>query len=228
MPTDQQLVPGVLRTPRAAAIAGIAFAVSFGAIVVLLRVATPANPDDAGTWLKSSSHRGAVHAALNLVPFCGIFFLWFIGVVRSRVGDAEDKFFATLFLGSGLLFVAMLFVLAAMAGGIYSAAGRNHGSVPLSVWQFARPTTAGLATNYALRMAAVFTISTSIIFLRLGYFNRWLARLGFLVGLFLLLVASSIPWIELLFPAWVLAVSIHLLLMTFGDTRPESEAEPIT
>ena len=46
---------------------------------------------------------------LYLVPFAGIAFLWFIGVVRDRIGEREDKFFATVFFGSGLLFVAMLF-----------------------------------------------------------------------------------------------------------------------
>ena len=59
--------------------------------------------------------------ALNLVPFAGIAFLWFIGVLRDRLGEREDRFFATVFLGSGLLFLAMLFISAAVAGGIIIA-----------------------------------------------------------------------------------------------------------
>jgi len=43
------------------------------------------------------------------LPFAGIAFLWFIGVLRDRLGELEDRFFATVFLGSGLLFLAMLF-----------------------------------------------------------------------------------------------------------------------
>ncbi len=54
--------------------------------------------------------------SLNLVPFAGIAFLWFIGVLRDRIGEREDRFFATVFLGSGLLFVAMMFVAVAVAG----------------------------------------------------------------------------------------------------------------
>ena len=60
----------------------------------------------------------AVAIALNLVPFAGIAFLWFIGVLRDRIGEHEDRFFATVFLGSGLLFVAMIFVAAAITGAV--------------------------------------------------------------------------------------------------------------
>ena len=56
--------------------------------------------------------------ALNLIPFAGIAFLWFVGVLRDRIGEREDRFFATVLLGSGLLFVAMLFIGAAVAGGL--------------------------------------------------------------------------------------------------------------
>jgi hypothetical protein len=54
--------------------------------------------------------------------------LWFIGVLRDRLGELEDRFFATVFLGSGLLFLAMLFTSAAVAGGIIIAyAARPEG-----------------------------------------------------------------------------------------------------
>ena len=65
--------------------------------------------------------------ALNLIPFAGIAFLWFIGVLRDRIGQREDRFFAIVFLGSGLLFVAMLFVAAAVSGGLFAAASRSSG-----------------------------------------------------------------------------------------------------
>jgi len=42
---------------------------------------------------------------VDLAPFAGIAFLWFIAVVRNLIGDREDRFFATVFLDSGLLFV---------------------------------------------------------------------------------------------------------------------------
>src|SRR5947209_12856364 len=112
-PMELTAAQKAIRTPRAAALAGIAFAILLITSLVLVRLAVPKNPNEAGTWISSSSKRNSVLLALSLVPFAGIAFLWFIGVVRARVGTAEDQFFSTVFLGSGLLFVAMLFVAAA-------------------------------------------------------------------------------------------------------------------
>jgi hypothetical protein len=89
-----------LKTPRAAAIAGIVFSTLFIVSLVLIRISVPANLLDAGTWFSES--RKTVSLALNLLPFAGIAFLWFIGVLRDRIGAYEDRFFATVFLGSGL------------------------------------------------------------------------------------------------------------------------------
>src|SRR5246500_3730911 len=111
-----------LRTPRAAAVAGIIFSVLLITALTLLRLSFPPSPGTAGIWLTDSAHRAAVAVGLNLVPFAGIAFLWFIGVIRDRIGDREDRFFATVFLGSGLLFVGMLFVAAAVAGAAIAAA----------------------------------------------------------------------------------------------------------
>lgn len=105
-----------LTTPRAAAIAGILFSLLLITSLVLIRLSVPQNPGDAGDWLAGGWR--TITLALNLLPFAGIAFLWFIGVVRDRLGESEDRFFATVFLGSGLLFLAMLFASAAVAGGI--------------------------------------------------------------------------------------------------------------
>ena len=91
-----------LRTPRAAAVAGIIFSVLLITGLVLLRVSAPARDNVAGAWLTDSGGRAEVAIALNLVPFAGIAFLWFIGVLRDRIGEREDRFFATVFLGSGV------------------------------------------------------------------------------------------------------------------------------
>ena len=70
---------------------------------MLITVSDPPNPSTPGQWLTDSSRRTAVAVALNLVPYAGIAFLWFLGVVRDRIGQREDRFFASVFLGSGLL-----------------------------------------------------------------------------------------------------------------------------
>ena len=117
------LIRARLKTPRAAALAGILFSVFLIACLLLLRLSVRADPLETGAWLKTSSKTVAL--ALNLVPLAGIAFLWFIGVLRDRLGELEDRFFATVFFGSGLLFLAMLFASAAVAGGIIIAYGAN-------------------------------------------------------------------------------------------------------
>ena len=104
-----------LRTPRAAAVAGILFAVLLTSAYALIRVSIPPDPADGGAWLEEQAQTVAL--ALSLVPIAGIAFLWFIGVLRDRMGELEDRFFSSVFLGSGLLYLAMTFVSAALAGG---------------------------------------------------------------------------------------------------------------
>jgi hypothetical protein len=126
---DIKITRDSLRTPRAAAIAGIVFAVLLGTALVLVRIAVPAHPRDAPAWLDDQWRKNAVVLALNLVPFAGLAFLWFVGVVRDRIGAAEDRFFATVFLGTGLLFVAMLFAAGAVAGGLIATESQRGSAV---------------------------------------------------------------------------------------------------
>ena len=222
-----EFAPRFLQTPRAAGVAGVLFALMFGAIVVLFRSVLPLDPHSAGASLTDAGHRRDLNVALGLIPFCGIFFLWFMGAVRSRVGAAEDRFFATVFLGSGLLFVAMLFVLAAVFGALITLSGAHSGKPPIDVWRLGRVTTFNLTTVFAMRMAAVFTIATSTIGLRAGAHTRGVAYLGFLVGAALLLAASSVPWLLMAFPVWVLIVGIDLLVHSFRGPDGSSGASAV-
>jgi hypothetical protein len=213
----------MLRTPRAAALAGIVFSVLLLASLVLLRISTPASPASAGEWLKDPDRRTAVAVGLNLVPFSGIAFLWFIGVVRDRVGRHEDRFFATVFLGSGLLFVGMLFVAAALAGGLIAAASRGSGPPGADTLTVGRHATATLLNVYAMRMAAVFTLTTVTIARRTKIIAPWLRVAGIVTALVLLVGVGISAWVELLFPAWILGLSIDIL----AARRPPPGPDPM-
>ena len=215
------VVSRAIRTPRAAALAGIAFSVLFVLALVLIHRALPSDPHDAGAWLSDRSRRDAILRALTLVPFAGIAFLWFIGVVRDRIGDAEDRFFATVFLGSGLLFVAMVFVAAAVAAGLVASAGEQNGAIiASSAWPAARHATTDLLSIYAMRMAAVFAIATSTILLRARIAPRWLVVAGYAIAVVLLVAIDVSTWLELVFPAWVFVLSLHILMASF---RPKPD-----
>ncbi|MGH8565243.1 MAG: hypothetical protein ACREXW_14620 [Gammaproteobacteria bacterium] len=106
--------------------------------------------------------------------------MWFIGVLRDRLGEREDRFFATVFFGSGLLFLAMLFFCAAVAGGIIiafvAAPERLLGS---PTFTFGSAITHEIMNIYAIEMAGVFMIATSTLALRTGFIARWIAFLGY-------------------------------------------------
>jgi hypothetical protein len=219
MRPEANLIRARLKTPRAAAIAGILFAVLLISGLLLFRLSVRADPLESGTWLKTSSNRVAL--ALNLVPFAGIAFLWFIGVLRDRLGELEDRFFATVFFGSGVLFLAMLFASAAVAGGIIVAyAARPEVLLGSPTFTFARAVTYEIMNLYAVKMAAVFMISTSTLAIRTGIIARWIAFLGYALALFLMLSGRYIDWILLVFPLWVLLISIYILI---DNLRPPSE-----
>ncbi|MFD8206818.1 hypothetical protein ACFV2S_10485 [Streptomyces sp. NPDC059695] len=191
-----------LATRWAAGVAGVVFAILTATAIVLVRIALPSGVDAAGATV-DAGQRSAVRTALELIPFAGIAFLWFMGALREQGGDREDKFVSTVFLGSGLVFVATLFGAAAAAWSVIDEGGQGS--------SFGRDVAYALLTTYAMRMAAVFVITTSTIGHRLGVLPRPLAVVGYLAGLTLLVVGASLPWSELVFPAWVLVLSLNIL-----------------
>jgi hypothetical protein len=198
-----------LRPPPAAAVAGILFAVLFASSLVLLRSAVPEDPFAQTIWVQQGKTR--ITVALVLAPVACIAFLWFIGVVREQLGDVEDRLFSTVFLGSGLLFLAMLFIGAVTSTSLLAM---FDGSDPnAQLFAFGRSNTQTLISVYAMRMAAVFTLSVSTVGLRTSGLPRWVSYLGYLVAVTLLLAAGEHKWFQLLFPAWVLLVSLVILLV---------------
>jgi hypothetical protein len=204
-------VRDLLKAPRAAAIAGIVFSILLIISLVLIRVSVPATPWDAGMWLSSSGK--SISLALNLLPFAGIAFLWFIGVLRDRMGEQEDRFFATVFLGSGLLFLAMIFTSFAVASGLMMAYRAMPGELlDYGIYNFGRTVAYEFGNVYAIRMAGVFMISTCTLAIRLAMFPRWMAFLGYALALLLLLSPGRLYWGPLVFPLWVLVISVYILL----------------
>jgi hypothetical protein len=213
MDEPQTITRERMRTPRAAGVAGIAFSVLLGGALLLARLAVPAAADANTTWLTDSAKRRSVEVALSLVPFAGIAFLWFIGVIRDRIGELEDRFFATVFLGSGLLFVAMLFVGAAIAGGMLADPAIRAGvATDPGQWDLERRITFTLINVYGIRMAAVFILSATTIGIRTRILPRWLVVTGLVAGLVLLIGTSVSTWANLVMPTWAFLFSVDILV----------------
>lgn len=203
--------------PRGAAISGIIFAVLAIVGLGLIRYAIPANLALPGNWLVEPNYREAVRLALDLVPFAGIAFLWFMGVLRNRLAEHEDRFFATVFFGSGLLFVGSTFFAAATTNALVESVAA--GNISGATYHFGRSLSDGLLNLFAMRMAGVFMLSTCTIGLRTAIFPRWVAYVGYACALFLLLVIANWKWITLLFPAWMLLLGTQTFVAELSARR---------
>ena len=200
-----------LTATSAAAIAGVLFSVLLIASYLLVWISIPAKPEAAD--MDVIRHSGRISFALNLVPFAGIAFLWFMAVVRNRLGSQEDRFFSTVFFGSGLLYIAMIFTSAALAGGLmWALLIAPEILTQPGAYALGRAEIFQAMNVYGIKMAGVFMFSTSTILLRTSIAPRWLAFLGYGLGTVLLLSIGIIRWIPLVFPVWVLLLSAAILI----------------
>lgn len=217
LPWGTRVIEGAesrLDTPRAAGVAGLVFSVLFVVAVLLLR-ARPASgataQEIANFYLEHQQGRVAL-VGLYVVPFAGIAFLWFVAAIRSHLGPHEDRFFSTVLLGSGVLFVAMLFASSAAAGALVAGVKFLDQPPPSSdAIVLARALGFALLFVFGVRIAAVFMFVVSTLGLRTGLLPRWLVIAGYVCGLVFLLTVTYVELLALLLPAWVTAVSVVIL-----------------
>ena len=202
------------RSVESAALAGIVYAIlAFTALTLLTRLPSLSlSSEEIAAWYQDAANRTPVVIGLNLAAISSVAFLWFVAVIRRRVGDREDRFFATVFLGSGILYVGMWLVAAtllaatAVAPDLFAGAEVDKASHTLMAG-----TAGGLLLVAGPRVQAVFVLTTSTLILRTGVMPKWLAYFGYVMGLALFVTPLIIQPIGLGFPAWVLIVSVTIL-----------------
>lgn len=202
------------RSIEAAAIAGIAYAVlAFIALTLLTRLPSLSmSSEEIAAWYQDAANRAPVVIGLNLAAISSVSFLWFIAVIRRKVGDREDRFFATVFLGSGILYVAMWLVAATLLAAVAVAPDLFAGAaVDKASHTLAAGTAGGLLLVAGPRVQAVFVLTTSTLILRTGVMPKWLAYFGYVMGLALFATPLIIQPIGLGFPAWVFVASVTIL-----------------
>jgi hypothetical protein len=201
-----------IRSPRSAALAGIIFSILMVTSMLLITGIGEYTPADIhGEWLEGRINNTTL--ALGLIPFAGIAFFWFTGVIRDHIGDREDRFFATVFLGSGITFVVLLFVWAAIIGAIfatYALASKLVSDNDIYIFGFMFMNE--ILGNYILRIAGVYMLSIATIWTRGEIMPRWLTIITYLVALAYLFFASSVREARFIFPGWVFLTSIFILI----------------
>ena len=163
--------PSLAALPRAAAVTGVAFALLSGAALLMVRLSIPGSIVERGGWLADPA--GNLRLATHLLAWGGIAFLWFIGVVRTHIGAREDRFLASVYFGSGVLFLAMCFVAAAGTQALLAAhAQYGERFFDSGTYTFGSRLTYELTNTYALRMAGVFMFSLATLCHRTGAMPR--------------------------------------------------------
>ena len=223
---NEQLIRREVRSPRAAAIAGIVYAIIIVTVMVLTRRAGNVQPQDITrelleTWSAQFS------LVLTMIPFAGIAFLWFTGVVRDRLREQEGRFFATLFFGSGIIQVLLLFVWGAILGTILTMANMasqgNIDTVSPDIYIFGVLLMNAIIGNFSLRMAGVYMLAIGTLWSRTEVMPRWLTLITYLLALGFLVAAQRIREARFIFPAWVLVVSVYTLILNYRSTHQDDE-----
>ena len=208
------------------------FAVFFTVGLILIRISPLATADDDTRLVRlfrESEDWWLLIGSLYLLPFAGIMFLWFVAVIRDQVGEREDRFFATVFFGSGLLFVASLFATAAVSGSlVVSVRYLGLGPPTASEVDLVRALSYTLLFAISTRAAAVFLLSLGTIGLRSGVFPRWFAFTGYGLGLVLMLAVTMLDWVVLVLPAWVAVVSLFILRRERARRNEHERPLPVT
>lgn len=212
-----------LRTPRAAAIAGILFAILFSTSYFLILQHAPGNTGNLEKWLALNSD--SLSMGISLLPYAGIAFLWFMAVVRDGIGHLEDQFFSTLLIGSGLLYLSMTLMSAALASGALTVYVQHPDLATRSGFlDVVRAISNESMTIYAVRMAGMFLFVLGSIWTRTGLMPPWLVVITFASALLLLVSISLNRWMVMVFPSWVLLVSVFILVRNYrNDHTPPGQ-----
>ena len=141
-------------------------------------------------------------------------------MARAHVGHRTDRFFDTVFVYAGVLFVAMLFAAAAAAGSLPAAIEYQSGRVPSSsAVELDRALAYSLLFTFGIKAAGVFMMVTSTIAYRTGGLARWFVYASWALAGILLFSVSFFQLVVLVFPIWVAAVSLVILFR--GGIRDE-------
>jgi hypothetical protein len=129
-------------------------------------------------------------------------------------------------MGSGFLYVAMIFTSAAIAGGLIQILSTAPEMlVQTGAYAVGRAEVYQVMNVYGIKMSGVFMFSTSTLFLKTRIVPRWIAFLGYILGAMLLLSVGVIVWIPLVFPVWVFLISAAILLEQSGGAEKTGGSE---
>jgi hypothetical protein len=223
----ESLVRREIRSPRSAAFAGIGYSIlMITGMIITTTIARVRLEDITLELIESWSRKASL--VIILVPFAGIAFLWFTGVIRDLLGEREDRFFATLFLSSGIIQVVLLFLWGAIFGAVMIARTMTTiGLIDNGIYIFSFALMNEIIGNYALRMAGVYMTAINSLWSKTGLMPRWMTITTYILALGFLVAAERIREARFLFPIWVFVVSVYILILNFRRTHDQASEDSI-
>lgn len=217
-----------LRSMRSAAFAGIAYSLlMIIGMSLTAKIATIRLENITRETLESWS--GIASVVITLVPFAGIAFLWFTGVIRDRLGEQEDRFFSTIFFGSGIIQVLLLYLWGAVFGAIMlTRAMAAFGAVNNYMVYFGFALMNEIIGNYGLRMAGVYMTAIGSLWARTHLMPRWLIVITYILATGFLVAAERIREARFIFPVWVFGVSVYVLVQNYRHTHDPGITNGVT
>lgn len=212
-----------VRSPRSAAFAGIGYSVlMITGMIITASINSVRLEDITAELLESWSRKASL--VILIVPFAGIAFLWFTGVIRDRLGELEDRFFATLFYGSGIIQVVLLFLWGAIFAAIMATkAMMVVESIDTRMYLFGFALMNEIIGNYALRMAGIYMTAINSLWSKTGLMPRWLTIVTYVLALGFLVAAERIREARFIFPVWVFVVSVYILILNFRSKSDQKQ-----
>lgn len=219
---------------RIAAVSGLVFAVLIVvALVLLYRAPSLSDPDAAYVaFYANGGDQLFVAVGLYLVPFAGIAFLWHMTAIRNvldTITPTPSTMAHGLNLLAGVLFVTLLFAGTAAVGAV--AFGIYFGHTPAEDPTTARALTAlgyGLGFVFAVRGAGMFALTTTTLLRNAKVLPAIPAIVAYVLAAFLLLAVTKNPVAVLVFPAWVVLISVFLLRHARRVAAPDTSPSPDT
>jgi hypothetical protein len=80
------------------------------------------------------------------------------------------------------------------------------------MFHFARLLAYNVINIYAAKVAGAFMISTSTLLILTNLSPRWIALVGYALAILLLFGSYYAGWVFVLFPMWILVLSLYILL----------------
>jgi hypothetical protein len=123
----------------------------------------------------------------------------------------------------------MFFAAAALAGGLLAEAAVVTGSATTNAAYTVNRHVMHLIFNtYAIKMAGVFMMSLGTMWMRTGVMPRWLVIITYVAAVTLLISIAYNLWVTLIFPGWVLVISVYILIQNMRGPAGEAAERQMT